>query len=156
MHRPPPLPASAATPCVRRQERSARVTPFYHLLLSGSPTLAATTRIEKFYFAAAPSDVASSVPGMPYKAIVSLIGTLMEQNAQAFNQISKNIASHMLCFMCSYECTSGSILYGHLNWSLIIICIPDKGDELGSIILHLDSLSLHSSISLFDNIKRLG
>ncbi|KAL1292957.1 hypothetical protein AAHE18_19G036900 [Arachis hypogaea] len=42
-----------------------------------------------------------------------------------------------------------------LNWSLIIICIPDKGDELGSIILHLDSLSLHSSISLFDNIKRL-
>ncbi|XLT51247.1 hypothetical protein HN873_043851 [Arachis hypogaea] len=37
--------------------------------------------------AAAPSDVASSVPGMPYKAIGGLIGTLMEQNAQAFNQI---------------------------------------------------------------------
>ncbi|XLR10846.1 hypothetical protein S83_038784 [Arachis hypogaea] len=43
-----------------------------------------------------------------------------------------------------------------LNWSLIIICIPDKGDESGPIILHLDSLSLHSSRSLFDNIKRLG
>ncbi|QHN87462.1 uncharacterized protein DS421_16g555320 [Arachis hypogaea] len=37
--------------------------------------------------AAAPSDVASSVLGMPYKAIGGLIGTLMEQNAQAFNQI---------------------------------------------------------------------
>ncbi|RYR22917.1 hypothetical protein Ahy_B03g068204 [Arachis hypogaea] len=44
---------------------------------------------------AAPSDVASSVPGMPYKAIGGLIGTLMEQNAQAFNQISKNLASRM-------------------------------------------------------------
>ncbi|XP_072084508.1 ubiquitin-like-specific protease 1D [Arachis hypogaea] len=43
-----------------------------------------------------------------------------------------------------------------LHWSLIIICIPDKGDESGPIILHLDSLSLHSSRSLFDNIKRLG
>ncbi|RYR18121.1 hypothetical protein Ahy_B03g062747 isoform D [Arachis hypogaea] len=41
-----------------------------------------------------------------------------------------------------------------LHWSLIIICIPDKGDESGPIILHLDSLSLHSSRSLFDNIKR--
>nr|XP_025690555.1 ubiquitin-like-specific protease 1D isoform X2 [Arachis hypogaea] len=40
-----------------------------------------------------------------------------------------------------------------LHWSLIIICIPDKGDESGPIILHLDSLSLHSSRSLFDNIK---
>ncbi|QHO55282.1 uncharacterized protein DS421_3g63920 [Arachis hypogaea] len=45
--------------------------------------------------AAAGSDVASSVPGMPYKAIGGLIGTLMEQNAQAFNQISKNLASRM-------------------------------------------------------------
>ncbi|XLR34306.1 hypothetical protein S83_062206, partial [Arachis hypogaea] len=40
-----------------------------------------------------------------------------------------------------------------LYWSLIIICIPDKGDESGPIKLHLDSLSLHSSRSLFDNIK---
>ncbi|XLR15164.1 hypothetical protein S83_043102, partial [Arachis hypogaea] len=124
----PPQHASSAAPlCVRRQERSARVTPFSDLLLSGSPTLAATTRIvlrrslrppplpasaakrgqlsstpllveddkpskEKVSgpssrLAAAPSDVASSVPGMPYKAIGGLIGTLMEQNAQAFNQI---------------------------------------------------------------------
>ncbi|XLU31161.1 hypothetical protein S245_067227, partial [Arachis hypogaea] len=29
----------------------------------------------------------------------------------------------------------------------------DKGDESRPIILHLDSLSLHSSRSLFDNIK---
>ncbi|RYQ97336.1 hypothetical protein Ahy_B08g093375 [Arachis hypogaea] len=42
-----------------------------------------------------------------------------------------------------------------LYWSLIIICIPDKGDESGPIKLHLDSLSLHSSRSLFDNIKSL-
>ncbi|CAJ2636481.1 unnamed protein product [Trifolium pratense] len=38
------------------------------------------------------------------------------------------------------------------HWSLIIICIPDK-DESGPIILHLDSLGLHSSESVFDNIK---
>jgi len=41
-----------------------------------------------------------------------------------------------------------------LHWSLIIICIPDKEDESGPIILHLDSLGLHSSKSVFDNIKR--
>ncbi|XLU44959.1 hypothetical protein S245_039773 [Arachis hypogaea] len=50
------------------------------------------------------SDVASSVPRMAtmkstdctsYKTIGGLIGTLMEQNAQAFNQISKNLASRM-------------------------------------------------------------
>ncbi|KAH1198156.1 Ubiquitin-like-specific protease 1D [Glycine max] len=40
-----------------------------------------------------------------------------------------------------------------LHWSLIIICIPDKEYESGPIILHLDSLGLHSSKSVFDNIK---
>ncbi|XVF84955.1 hypothetical protein PTKIN_Ptkin17bG0080000 [Pterospermum kingtungense] len=38
------------------------------------------------------------------------------------------------------------------HWSLIIICIPDKEDESGPIILHLDSLGLHSSRSVFSNI----
>lgn len=40
-----------------------------------------------------------------------------------------------------------------LHWSLVIICIPDKEDETGPIILHLDSLKLHSSRSIFENIK---
>jgi hypothetical protein len=40
-----------------------------------------------------------------------------------------------------------------LHWSLVIICIPDKEDESGPIILHLDSLRLHSSQSIFQNIK---
>ncbi|XP_057416870.1 ubiquitin-like-specific protease 1D isoform X2 [Lotus japonicus] len=44
-------------------------------------------------------------------------------------------------------------IHEDLHWSLIIICIPDKGDESGPIILHLDSLGLHSSQSVFDNIK---
>ncbi|XWS34817.1 hypothetical protein CRYUN_Cryun21dG0069900 [Craigia yunnanensis] len=39
------------------------------------------------------------------------------------------------------------------HWSLVIICIPDKEDESGPIILHLDSLGLHSSRSVFKNIK---
>ncbi|XWS68990.1 hypothetical protein CRYUN_Cryun04dG0141100 [Craigia yunnanensis] len=39
------------------------------------------------------------------------------------------------------------------HWSLVIICIPDKEDESGPIILHLDSLGLHSSGSVFKNIK---
>ncbi|XP_021293496.1 ubiquitin-like-specific protease 1D isoform X2 [Herrania umbratica] len=39
------------------------------------------------------------------------------------------------------------------HWSLVIICIPDKEDESGPIILHLDSLGLHCSRSVFKNIK---
>ncbi|XWS63649.1 hypothetical protein CRYUN_Cryun06bG0119200 [Craigia yunnanensis] len=39
------------------------------------------------------------------------------------------------------------------HWSLVIICIPDKEDDSGPIILHLDSLGLHSSRSVFKNIK---
>ncbi|CAL5338340.1 unnamed protein product [Camellia sinensis] len=41
----------------------------------------------------------------------------------------------------------------NLHWSLAIICIPDKEDESGPVILHLDSLGLHFSKSIFDNIK---
>ncbi|KAK7383182.1 hypothetical protein VNO78_28855 [Psophocarpus tetragonolobus] len=44
-------------------------------------------------------------------------------------------------------------IHEDLHWSLIIICIPDKEDESGPIILHLDSLGLHYSKSVFDNIK---
>ncbi|XP_061372322.1 ubiquitin-like-specific protease 2 isoform X1 [Gastrolobium bilobum] len=44
-------------------------------------------------------------------------------------------------------------IHEDLHWSLIIICIPNKEDESGPIILHLDSLGLHSSRSVFDNIK---
>ncbi|KAF3663793.1 putative xyloglucan endotransglucosylase/hydrolase protein 33-like [Capsicum annuum] len=40
------------------------------------------------------------------------------------------------------------------HWSLIIICIPDKEDQWGPIILHLDSLGLHCSSSLFGTIKK--
>ncbi|XVE75058.1 hypothetical protein DITRI_Ditri12bG0067000 [Diplodiscus trichospermus] len=39
------------------------------------------------------------------------------------------------------------------HWSLVIICIPDKEDQSGPIILHLDSLGLHSSRSVFKNVK---
>ncbi|KAI9111938.1 hypothetical protein K1719_017628 [Acacia pycnantha] len=45
-------------------------------------------------------------------------------------------------------------IHENLHWSLAIICIPDKKDESGPIILHLDSLSLHSSRSVFDNLRR--
>lgn len=41
------------------------------------------------------------------------------------------------------------------HWSLMIICIPDEEDESGPIILHLDSLGLHCSRSIFHNIKSL-
>ncbi|XP_004509829.1 ubiquitin-like-specific protease 1D isoform X2 [Cicer arietinum] len=44
-------------------------------------------------------------------------------------------------------------IHQDLHWSLIIICIPDKEDESGPIILHLDSLGLHSSRSVFNNIR---
>ncbi|KAA8529565.1 hypothetical protein F0562_033636 [Nyssa sinensis] len=45
-------------------------------------------------------------------------------------------------------------IHENLHWSLVIICIPDKEDESGPIILHLDSLGLHCSKSIFHNIKR--
>ncbi|KAJ7953632.1 ubiquitin-like-specific protease 1D [Quillaja saponaria] len=45
-------------------------------------------------------------------------------------------------------------IHEDLHWSLAIICIPDKEEESGPIILHLDSLGLHSSKSVFDNIRR--
>ncbi|KNA24949.1 hypothetical protein SOVF_011010 [Spinacia oleracea] len=41
------------------------------------------------------------------------------------------------------------------HWSLAIICIPDEQGESGLNILHLDSLGVHSSDSIFDHIKRL-
>ncbi|XP_062159325.1 ubiquitin-like-specific protease 1D [Alnus glutinosa] len=44
-------------------------------------------------------------------------------------------------------------IHEDLHWSLVIICIPDKEDESGPIILHLDSLRLHSSRSIFQKIK---
>ncbi|KAJ9169576.1 hypothetical protein P3X46_017751 [Hevea brasiliensis] len=44
-------------------------------------------------------------------------------------------------------------IHEDLHWSLVIICIPDKEDDLGPIILHLDSLGLHSSKSVFEDIR---
>lgn len=44
-------------------------------------------------------------------------------------------------------------IHEDLHWSLVIIRFPQKEDESGPIILHLDSLRLHSSRSIFDNIK---
>ncbi|KAJ0989087.1 hypothetical protein J5N97_007443 [Dioscorea zingiberensis] len=41
-------------------------------------------------------------------------------------------------------------IHGDMHWSLVIICIPPKEDETGPIILHLDSLGLHSSNLIFD------
>ncbi|KAM7464800.1 hypothetical protein LguiB_012362 [Lonicera macranthoides] len=44
-------------------------------------------------------------------------------------------------------------IHENAHWSLVIICMPDKEEELGPIILHLDSLGLHDSTSIFVNIK---
>ncbi|KAF9673463.1 hypothetical protein SADUNF_Sadunf10G0027000 [Salix dunnii] len=51
---------------------------------------------------------------------------------------------------------SGLPLGVGLHWSLVIICFPDKKDESGPIILHLDSLGFHRSSTVFYNIKRKG
>lgn len=39
------------------------------------------------------------------------------------------------------------------HWSLAIISIPAREDEDGPIILHLDSLGLHTSRTIFENIR---
>ncbi|XP_072960990.1 ubiquitin-like-specific protease 1D [Typha angustifolia] len=44
-------------------------------------------------------------------------------------------------------------IHGNLHWSLAIICLPGKEDELGPIVLHLDSLGLHSSSSIFKTVS---
>ncbi|KAL1550874.1 Ulp1 peptidase [Salvia divinorum] len=44
-------------------------------------------------------------------------------------------------------------IHENRHWSLVIISIPNKEDGLGPIILHLDSLRLHSSKSIFSNVK---
>ncbi|KAL3501198.1 hypothetical protein ACH5RR_035647 [Cinchona calisaya] len=44
-------------------------------------------------------------------------------------------------------------IHENLHWSLVIICIPDVEDRSGPILLHLDSLRLHSSKQIFGNIK---
>lgn len=40
------------------------------------------------------------------------------------------------------------------HWSLVLICIPDKEDESGLTILHLDSLKLHPTKRIVENVKR--
>ncbi|CAN8294402.1 unnamed protein product [Cochlearia groenlandica] len=45
-------------------------------------------------------------------------------------------------------------IHEDLHWSIVIICIPDKKDESGVTILHLDSLGLHPRTLIFNNIKR--
>ncbi|WCJ38417.1 Ubiquitin-like-specific protease 1D [Euphorbia peplus] len=44
-------------------------------------------------------------------------------------------------------------IHEDLHWSLVIICIPDKEDKSGPIILHLDSLGFHSSKTVFEEIR---
>ncbi|XP_030467392.2 ubiquitin-like-specific protease 1D isoform X2 [Syzygium oleosum] len=44
-------------------------------------------------------------------------------------------------------------IHEDLHWSLAIICIPDEDCHSGPIILHLDSLRLHRSRSIFDYIR---
>ncbi|XP_060214295.1 ubiquitin-like-specific protease 1D isoform X1 [Lycium barbarum] len=44
-------------------------------------------------------------------------------------------------------------IHENRHWSLVIICIPDKEENLGPIVLHLDSLGLHCSSSIFVTIK---
>lgn len=44
-------------------------------------------------------------------------------------------------------------IYYRLHWSLAVICIPAREDKVGPIILHLDSLGLHTSNIIFQNIR---
>ncbi|KAF5192172.1 Ubiquitin-like-specific protease 1d [Thalictrum thalictroides] len=39
------------------------------------------------------------------------------------------------------------------HWSLVIICLPNKEDESGLTILHLDSLGYHDSGQIFRNVR---
>lgn len=69
----------------------------------------------------------------------------------------------MVCFLCpiahtffdlNYQTFDFIMVFDSVHWSLVIICIPDKEEESGPIVLHLDSLGVHSPRSVFQNIKR--
>lgn len=45
-------------------------------------------------------------------------------------------------------------VHAETHWSLIIICMPTKEDQIGPIILHLDSLKFHSSRWIFNVVSR--
>ncbi|XP_020572614.1 ubiquitin-like-specific protease 1D isoform X2 [Phalaenopsis equestris] len=45
-------------------------------------------------------------------------------------------------------------IHKDLHWSLVIISISVKEDEIRPIILHLDSLGLHISLLIFDVVRR--
>ncbi|XP_057861998.1 ubiquitin-like-specific protease 1D isoform X2 [Cryptomeria japonica] len=44
-------------------------------------------------------------------------------------------------------------IHASQHWSLAIISVPAREDEMGPIILHLDSLGLHTSGTIFSNIR---
>jgi len=44
-------------------------------------------------------------------------------------------------------------IYYRQHWSLAVICIPAREKKIGPIILHLDSLGLHTSNIIFQNIR---
>ncbi|XP_042501351.1 ubiquitin-like-specific protease 1D isoform X2 [Macadamia integrifolia] len=44
-------------------------------------------------------------------------------------------------------------IHENQHWSLAIICNLDKDDDLGQIILHLDSLGYHNSYEIFEDIR---
>ncbi|WMV24312.1 hypothetical protein MTR67_017697 [Solanum verrucosum] len=59
----------------------------------------------------------------------------------------------LLLIHCGLTMSYGGNVFS-LHWSLVVICIPDKEDQLGPILLHLDSLGLHCSKSLFATIRK--
>ncbi|KAL5723756.1 Ulp1 peptidase [Ranunculus cassubicifolius] len=44
-------------------------------------------------------------------------------------------------------------IHENFHWSLVIVCLPDKEDDSGPLVLHLDSLGYHDSTHIFVNVK---
>ncbi|KAL6845601.1 hypothetical protein ACP4OV_025096 [Aristida adscensionis] len=44
-------------------------------------------------------------------------------------------------------------IHATMHWSLIIVCMPTKETEPGPVMLHLDSLGLHSSDKIFKTVE---
>lgn len=69
---------------------------------------------------------------------------------------SKSLDCFFIKFQLIYVFTMIRIPCLSVHWSLIIVCIPDKEDESGLTILHLDSLGVHPKRSIVENVKRYG
>ncbi|KAF2555437.1 hypothetical protein F2Q68_00013177 [Brassica cretica] len=98
-----------------------------------------------------------------YKKLIEAVSYKQEVRESDDSISSLNLVIHIYFFLATHAVSAYCLFnvsrvttrkHLFLHWSLVIICIPDKEDESGLTIFHLDSLGLHPTRSIFNNVKR--